>query len=183
MKKRRSIDFVLHEGKDERILFRFYPRSSSCHGFGDEPPKSRQGVYKVYFNYRIIQQYLDSNGAVDCYYILFDSRCDECSCIDQVAFCCKQIAKGVNKRIDVDGEYFREVKYTDEEIMAFGMGVNWIIGEPFPSWNKEKYYCNFQLFRWDGVGYRFTLPFEKVHSFGEYLDRVVDYMVEHGDPI
>ena len=40
MSKKRKIDYIIEQSDDERLIFRFYPRKSSCHSFGDEPPKS-----------------------------------------------------------------------------------------------------------------------------------------------
>ena len=40
MGKKRKIDYTLTECEDERLVFRFYPRQSSCHSFGDKPPTS-----------------------------------------------------------------------------------------------------------------------------------------------
>ena len=51
MSKKRKIDFVLEESDTAKLIFRFYPRRSSCHSFGDEPPKDWSDVYKVYYSY------------------------------------------------------------------------------------------------------------------------------------
>ena len=54
MSKKRKIDFVLEESDTAKLIFRFYPRRSSCHSFGDEPPKDWSDVYKVYYSYSVI---------------------------------------------------------------------------------------------------------------------------------
>ena len=50
MDKISKIDFVIHENDCEEVIFRFLPQQSSCHSFGDEPPKNWDGVYKVYYS-------------------------------------------------------------------------------------------------------------------------------------
>ena len=72
MEKRRKIDFFIHDNIHEKLIFRFYPRQSHCHSFGDEPPKSWNEVYKVYYAYSIIQQYKD-NGKCEKSYIVFST--------------------------------------------------------------------------------------------------------------
>jgi hypothetical protein len=78
MNKKRKIDFIIKEDKFDKIVFRFYPRLSSCHSFGDEPPKSWNNVYKVYYYYKILNIYkedikLKQDKKVICYFILDNS--------------------------------------------------------------------------------------------------------------
>ena len=40
-------------------------------------------------------------------------------------------------------------------------------------------YYEFSLWDFDNTGYRFTLPKERLKSFGEYLKGCCDYMLEH----
>ena len=35
MSKKRKIDYIIEERDNRRLIFRFYPRQSSCHSFGD----------------------------------------------------------------------------------------------------------------------------------------------------
>jgi len=37
---KRKLDYIIESDDDCRLVFRFYPRSSSCHSFNEEPPKS-----------------------------------------------------------------------------------------------------------------------------------------------
>ena len=85
MSKKRKIDFVLEESDTAKLIFRFYPRRSSCHSFGDEPPKDWNDVYKVYYSYSIIQVYKEDNW----HKTLCNCHCDECSIIDEIAERCK----------------------------------------------------------------------------------------------
>lgn len=54
---RQRFDFILEETDTHRILFRFYPRRSSYHSFDDNPPKTWEYVYKVYYVYSLFDQY------------------------------------------------------------------------------------------------------------------------------
>ena len=173
--KTRKLDFVLRETSQYKIIFRFYPRSSSCHSFGDEPPKTWKEVYKVYYYYRIIKVWLDNND----HQVLFDSGCDECSIIDEVANRIKLIGEGttVYRGKTSDDEPFI-IKLLDTECLPFGDGVSWIIHK-IP--RHQKY--EIALFDWQNVGYRFVLPKDKLVAFGKYLNMCCEYMLAHGDPI
>ena len=94
MSKKRKIDFVLNEKDDERLIFRFYPRKSSCHSFGDEPPKCWEDVYKVYYSYAIIKQWKFEPEEQWESEIMFREPCDECSIIDEIGHTCLLLADG-----------------------------------------------------------------------------------------
>lgn len=174
MNKKRKIDFTLYEDKEEIVVFRFYPRQSSCHSFGEEPPKNRNEVYKVYYSYKIFRRWKEDNSAE----ILFDSYCDECSAIDEVAVRIKHIVNG-EKSVTVKhlGEDFT-IELLDNEIYSFGDGISWIISEC----RKEGSY---QVILWNSEdkGYRFFADKETLKKFGEYLTECCEYMLAHGDPI
>lgn len=173
MRKKRKIDFILYEDKWEKLIFRFYPRQSTCHSFGDEPPKHWGEVYKVYYNYSVLRTWKDENYPE----VLFDSSCDECSIIDEVAARIKHIIDG--KRIVIvnfmDEEHIIEL--LDNDMYPMGMGVSWTI--------RELKNGNYQveMFNYSEVGYRFFLTKEKLKEFGEYLNECCEYMLTHGDPI
>lgn len=173
--KTRKLDFVLRETSQYKIIFRFYPRSSSCHSFGDEPPKTWKEVYKVYYYYRIIKVWLDDND----HQVLFDSGCDECSIIDEVAHRIKLISEGITvyRGTTSMNEPFT-LKLLDNECLPFGDGVSWIIHK-IP---RRKTY-EFMLFDYKNVGYRFSLSDDKFSDFGKYLNECCEYMLAHGDPI
>lgn len=178
MKKKRKIDFILYEDDDYKIVFRFYPRLSSCHSSGDEPPKNWGGVYKTYYYYKIIKTYKDEDGYF--HKILFDSSCDECSIIREVAVRLKHLSEG-KKKVEVN---YRDdtwtVKLLDTDIRTFADCVWWKISE----WKKGKNGSyKFELFRYDDIGYRFWLTKERAYEFGEYLNECCEYMLTHGDPI
>lgn len=182
MAKKRKIDFVLEENDLWKTVFRFYPRRSSCHSFGDEPPKSWKDVYKVYYNYRVIRVYKDDNS----YEVLYDSHCDECSIIDDIGHRCLLLADGYETFEREDGE---RIPLLNEKIIPFGMGADWTITKRIcttHNWDEDDevaIYYTFMLFNWNNIGFRFTLTSDKIKAFGEYLLECCEYMLEHGDPI
>ena len=96
MSKKRKIDFILDEKNGtERLIFRFYPRRSSCHSFGDEPPKDWNDVYKVYYSYAIIKQWKFDPEDQWQSEMFFREGCDECSIIDEVGHRCLLLSYGV----------------------------------------------------------------------------------------
>lgn len=202
MCKKRKIDYIIEQEDDERLVFRFYPRRSSCHGFGNEPPKSWSDVYKVYYSYAIIKQWKFNSEDQWESKIMFSSGCDECSAIDEVAFVCSQLYEGKEVFIREDRH---EIQLLNRPIMAFGMGVDWTISKHvciYEDWDEEdlqhcsnmdevwdcakeiqKVYYTFMLFDYWGKGFKFTLEDKDVKAFGEYLLGCCEYMLAHGDPI
>lgn len=173
MKKKRKIDFILHEDDKEIVVFRFYPRQSNCHNFNDIPPKKWDEVYKVYFSYRIFRRWKDDN----CTEILFDCLCDECSVIKEISNRIEYIVQG-KETISVScggKEYI--IKLFDEEVFPIGYGVSWIIHKL----SSDEYLVT--LWEWNNTGYRFVLDKYKLKAFGEYLNECSEYMLTHGDPI
>ena len=182
MEKRRKIDFVIHDGIREKLIFRFYPRQSHCHSFGDEPPKSWEEVYKVYYSYAVISNdKYDYKGEAK---ILFDSGCDECSVIDEVADYCTRIANGekvVHIKRD-DREY--TIELLNNEIFTFADGITWKITDTGAHHIEtlEPLYM-IEMFDHMDVGYRFRLYRSELEEFGKYLRYCCEYMLEHGEPI
>ena len=171
MNKKHHIDFILHENSYSKIIFRFLPKLSSCHSFGDEPPTSWKNVYKVYYYYEIFIKYNDGKR-----YLLWESGCDECSIIDEVASRIPLILEG-KKKIEVE---YADAKFTINlfnEMMPTGDGVFWKIEKL----SKDNYMFNL----WNSleVGYRFHLTRDLMKDFEEYLKGCCEYMLAHGDPI
>lgn len=177
MRKKKHIDFVLYEDNYEKLIFRFYPRLSSCHSFDENLPTKWEEVYKVYYNYRILKFYKYDRG-YDGYDVLYDTRCDECSVIRTVAAWLKLLSEG-KKEIIIDDAIIdaHTVQLLDNEIYDFADCTWWTIREG----SHDSY--KFELFRYDDVGYRFWLPKEQAYEFGKYLDECCEYMLAHGDPI
>lgn len=173
MRKVKKLDFVLYDDDFKTLIFRFRPRQSSCHSFGDEPPKSWAGVYKVYYSYSVLIKWKHDGS----YEIVFDCSCDECSEIDEVARRCQYLADGI-EQVEVSHPSFgvRTIELLNDPIVPMGMGVSWEIKKLY-----HKY--EFDLFNWGGVGFRFCLTKEKTKEFGKYLSECCEYMLAHGDPI
>jgi hypothetical protein len=174
MNKVRKLDFILSDNEYETVVFRFRPRQSSCHSFGDKPPKSWNEVYKVYYSYSIIKKYKDDRK----HRTLFDCGCDECSVIDEVAARCLYLASG-QPSVEVKYSNTDEtitIQLLNNEIRPIGYGVNWDI-----KFQYDVYWIT--LFDWDGTGYRFHVNKEQLKAFGDYLNRCCEYMLAHGDPI
>lgn len=188
MSKKRKIDYIIEQSDDERLIFRFYPRRSSCHSFGDEPPKNWSEVYKVYYSYAIIKQWKFNPEDQWESEIMFYESCDECSIIDEVAQRCLLLADGLEVFKRKDG---KEIQLLNERIFPIGMGTEWIISKR--TWTDFGYeddeedvvhtYYTFMLFDYSEKGYRFRINQEGMKAFGEYLNECCEYMLAHGDPI
>lgn len=202
MAKKRKIDFIISKDNYRRLIFRFYPRRSSCHSFNDETPKNWNEVYKVYYSYAIIQQYKFESEDQWKSVVVFREDCDECSIIDEVGYRCLLLADGVEVYEREDGEKF---ELLNQNILPFGMGTDWTISKHTCTYDdidendlqncanmaeimehmkeiREVYYT-FMLFNYDNKGYKFTLEDKDIKAFGEYLLECCDYMLAHGDPI
>ena len=184
MSKKRKIDYIIEQEDDERLIFRFYPRQSSCHSFGDEPPKSWSDIYKVYYSYAVIKQWKFNPEDQWESEIMFYEHCDECSEIDEVGQRCLLLADGIEVFKRDDG---REIQLLDNRILPFGMGTNWTISKnTWTDWEdksiKHTYY-KFTLFDCFDKGFRFSINEKDMKAFGEYLLGCCQYMFAHGDPI
>lgn len=186
MSKKRKIDYIIEQADDERLIFRFYPRQSSCHSFGNQPPKSWSDVYKVYYSYAIIKQYKFNPDDQWESEIMFYEYCDECSIIDEVGNICLILAKGYETYERDDGE---RIQLLDSNIRPIGSGTEWTISKRtciehcYEEDDVKHVYYNFALFDYGDKGFRFTLNEKDIKSFGEYLLECCEYMLAHGDPI
>lgn len=163
---KRKSDFVLSEDDMIRKIFRFYPYRSHCHGFHDDPPKTWEEVYKVYYAYAILLQWKDNNGNIEpeSTDVLFDAWCDEASIIDTIGYIC---------------EHLEECK--DEDIYPFSVdGITWKI-EKLKGTSLNIYSIN--LWNSFGVGCRFSLCEDEMKPFGEYLNKCCEYMLKHSEGI
>lgn len=159
---KKKLDFVLSQDEYEQIVFRFYPRRSYVHGFGEKCPQSWDEVYKVYYTWSIIWK---ADGAIE---HVFSSGCDECSVIGDIP------------------EVLKKLKIGEEtQIIPCGDGVDWEIkycpgNEQF---NISPYY-HFEV--WEHYlhrGYRFNLSEQEVADFVRYIEQVSQYMLDHSEPI
>lgn len=187
MNKKRKIDYVIEQSDDKRLIFRFYPRHSSCHSFGDNPPKSWSEVYKVYYSYAIIKQWkFDKNDQWESE-IMFCEHCDECSIIREVGERCLLLSDGTEVFKREDGE---KIQLLNRRMIPFGMGTEWTISKKTcieygydEDDDIRNVYYDFVLFDYWDKGFRFTLTEKDIRDFGEYLIGCCEYMLIHGDPI
>ena len=184
MKKKRKIDYIIEQSDDERLIFRFYPRQSSCHSFGDEPPKDWSDVYKVYFSYAIIKQWKFNSEDQWESEVMFYESCDECSIIDEIGYRCLLLADGTEV---VKRENGIEIQLLNQPVFPFGTGVEWTISKKtwtdFEDENIKHSYYKFALFDYFDKGFRFRINEKDLRAFGEYLNYCCEYMLTHGDPI
>ena len=188
MKKKRKIDYILNQDDYSRLIFRFYPRQSSCHSFDEKPPTKPEEIYKVYYNYAIIKQYKFGTKDQWTSKVMFHSHCDECSIIDGIGRMCLMLADGYETYEREDGD---RIPLLNETFRAFGMGVDWMISKHVcTEYGYEEddediitTYYTFMLFDSRDKGFKFTLEDKDMKAFGEYLLRCCEYMLAHGDPI
>ena len=169
MKKR--IDYIFDEDDYERKIFRFYPRRSHVHGFGDKCPQSWDEVYKVYYTWAIIHQFKFGESTESKWesYTVFTMDCDECSALGDVPNKIKNLKIGEKTNFG-----------------AMGNGAEWNIkycdGNKYFLYSKPYYIFTV----WDNFtnqGYRFDLFSDEVHQFSKYIEYVQDYMLKHSEPI
>lgn len=175
MSKKRHIDFIIHEDDSEVIVFRFLPRQSHCHSFDDDPPKTWEDVYKVYYSYKIFKRDKNDNYTKE----LFSCDFDEHSIIRNVSADIQRIVNG-EKVVLVDGHPF---DLLNKEIIPLGgNGVSWVINE-IDCWWKNEIGYEIVLWKYNGVGYRFYLWKDDLKAFGEYLNECCEHMLANGEPI
>lgn len=169
---KRKIDFVLRDFPGiYRDIFRFYPRRSHVHSFDDDQPKDWSEVYKVYYSWAVIRQIYndDSSGFIpEESEVLFRMDCDECSRLPDLQ------------------EMIRKVIHT-------GLNCNLMVhGQPAADWNISKNESlvdipasyEFQVFNnWTNQGIRFALNKEETLKFIDYLERINQYALDHGEGI
>ena len=154
-------DFVLFEDEDYRIVFHFFTRDSHCHSFNDDPPKSWNEVYKVYYSWSITDELLDNDGEVMESDVLFDIPWDECSRLTELP------------------SYIKDVVYNEDVKVHLAP-----LGQPASEWYISRVDEDTIKFTvWNdplNVGYRFKLSNEKAKEFARFLDDINQYMLEHG---
>lgn len=181
----RKLDYIIESDDDCRLVFRFYPRSSSCHSFNEEPPKSWGDVYKVYYSWAILIQFFDEEGAIRYTKTVYKDDFDECSRIDEIAARCKYLAKGKEKiELEHQGDKYT-VALLDTNVIPIGMGTTWKILKREYNDIDYGYHISylFEVWGYNEQGYRFYISQERIQDFGEYLQMCCDYMLEHGEPI
>lgn len=169
MKKR--IDYIFDEDDYERKIFRFYPRRSHVHGFGEKCPQSWNEVYKVYYAWAIIHQFKFDEGAEAEWesYTVFTMDCDECSALGDIPYEIMKLKIGEKTNFG-----------------AMGDGAEWDIkyceGNKYFIYSKP-YYAFTVWNNFTNQGYRFDLSPEEVQQFSKYIEYIQNYMIEHSEPI
>lgn len=166
MKKR--IDYIFNEEENERKIFRFYPRQSHVHGFGEECPQSWDEVYKVYYSWKIIHQFRDNKNSEWESDTVFEMSFDECSALGEIPYKTKSL------------------KFGEETFFgAMGYGADWIIHyyEGDRRFSPKPYYNFIVWNNFTNQGYKFNLSQEESQQFLKYIDYVEEYMLKHSEPI
>lgn len=175
-----NLTFTLESDEYSRIIFQFDEKRSSCHSFGDNPPKNWQDVYKVYYTWSILEQYRDREEyewSTDYEFSVWD----EGSALRAVGEYAKAIADGKKKYIVTDPSTGEEhtFKYLNDTLQACGDGADWTISEKRRFGRKEEKRYIFSI--WNRrKGYRFMLPDGRMREFGEFLTAWCEYMLENG---
>ena len=162
--KIKEMRFVLESTEHDETIFRFYPKDSHCHSFGDEPPTNWGGVYKVYYAWDIVKFEKWRGQIINCESkVLFDMPFDECSPLTELP-----------------GYLFGIVDIGDSVTHVLGQGM------PSSNWDIKVEDPKVEFTVWhfpDSNGYRFRLYKEKAKEFADFLKTVNEYMLEHGEPI
>lgn len=174
--QKRFLDYIIYPGSTSTV-FRFDTEYSTCHSFNDKPPTKWEEVYKVYYYYQIVEMDMETGEIKK---VLFDSHCDECSVLDEIAWICKYLSEG-KKQItfltcEDDPSKNKTIRLLNKEIKPCGMGVFWTIRQPHKKFQ-------FELFNWWDKGYRFWIEKDKIGEFGKFLEDCCEYMLAHGVPI
>ncbi len=158
-----QFDFTLLNDEYEEIIFRFLPNDSHCHSFDEQPPMNWNGVYKVYYSFSIIRFEKDKDtGLIESATDVFSMYRDECSILTDLP------------------KYIRGTLYSKKISKAFSLG------QPGSEWEIDPKgdYIKFTVFDNCGNnGYRFWLNEVEAMNFADYLDKMNDYMLKHGEPI
>lgn len=135
------------------LYFEFDTKHSHCHSFNDNPPKSWEEVYKVYYSYNL---YAERDGEKT---ELFNAYCDEGSSLDAVGYALQEPKK----------KYYC--------ILPFGDGIMWEISRRY---EKCEITLVEMISR---RAYRIYLANQEAKKFGKFLVSCCEYMLAHGEGI
>ena len=178
------MDFVLNpEGFwNEQLIFRFYPHCSHMHSFGDEPPEHFGQVYKVYYSWAILKRIVGlDEDLLSKTEVVFKMGWDECSALfgleDVVKYCS-----------DDSQPYYEEYKTMSPgqpgSVWEFQRQKRCVWDGAELSESPENDVVEFSVWNnYTSQGYRFYLRVDKAREFAEYIGKVNQYMLEHGEPI
>ncbi len=172
---RKHFDFVIENETYRETVFRYYPKQTHVHGFGDESPKNWKEVYKVYYSWAIIDKFYDDeeHTKFDGYEFRMKMGCDECSVLPYLDDVIRNVIETGKAENNVEG---------------FGQpSSDWSIskrsGDMGKVFNYKPYeYYDFTVFdNWQNNGYRFTLDRKQVEKFCKWLDKINTYALAHGE--
>lgn len=162
---KRKFDFLISkdDGFDKKIL-RFYPKQSTVHGFGDEPPTTWKGVYKTYMTFSVLlyDECWDNEGCYETPYELFSYYRDEGEGLRTLREILKEIITN-----DCKEEY---------TITPFGDGIDWEIKQRK---GRPDMYTFTMINSATGLCYRFNLNLDNIKEFNNVLNDFLEYMLKN----
>lgn len=168
---KKHFDFVLYSyNDDERRVLRFYTKTSHVHGFGEEPPKKWEDVYKVYYSYAILSQNIwDKEWETE---VLYKEEYDECSALGDLSIVLDKIIKG-----ESDKDIYK--------LYPVGSGTSWnLYYHPKDTIFDTKAKWEFQLWQtYTHKGYYFLLAEDELKGLKDKIDEFLDYMLKHSEGI
>lgn len=162
---KRNFDFLIDkdEGFSKKVL-RFYPKQSRVHGFGDEPPKEWEGVYKTYMSFSVLmyEECWDNEGFYESPRELFSYYRDEGEGLRELREVLSKILAGEGK-----SEY---------SLVPFGDGIDWDVVKHK---KKDDVYIFTMINSYTGLCYKFSLTLNRIEDFYNVLDDFLEYMLKH----
>lgn len=162
---KRHFDFCIKKQDGwYKDIIRFYPRTTHVHGFGDKIPHTWKEVYKTYYSWKVLRQYLDEEGNVipEKTQVLFSMMFDEASAFPRLS---------------------EDIRYMLENDIVFHVPG---FGQPSAVWSVrvcENSAVKFEVFdNYHNNGFRFVLNQDETKAFCCWIDSVNAYALEHGEP-
>lgn len=156
-KKRAEEKEKLRHKLNDEFYITFRPEDTNIHSFDNNPPKTWNDVYKVYYSYKI-EEVWSFEDEYSCETVL-DTGFDECSCMPYLA--------------EVLEHFDDEAKNNILKVRPFGDGVDWEIERFYLEYQKMNYYT-FKLFN-GSIGCRFTLSEKELYDFIVWLKYINEY--------
>ena len=156
---RKFFEFVISDDEFERRVMRFYPKTTHVHGFGDEPPKTWDEVYKTYLSFAVLYFDKEYKKAT----VEYSARWDECS--------------GLNELVN----WIENKEKFDEPFMhlrVFGDATQWII---IPFGPDRVVFTLYPIYQ--GSGCTFFLDNEQLSEFAEVINTYLEHSLKHSQGI
>ena len=156
---RKFFEFVISEDEFERRVMRFYPKTTHVHGFGDEPPKTWDRVYKTYLSFAVLcfdKEYKKAN-------VEYSARWDECSGLNTIAYWLEHM--------DSFTEPFLHLK-------VLGDATQWILT---PHGDDRTIFTLYPMYQ--GSGCTFYLDNDRLHEFAGTINEYLEHSLQHSEGI